>query len=162
MTDRDGHRHHDIVPSGQISDAVWEKQCLHGHKVLAAPYRELISKISGPFVQKITDSSSPQASFLDGKVLLVGDALAHFRPHIAFSTNQAAFDCLQLERYLNGEISMSEWESQVLRFGNLHWLRSIWWGDYFQRRALFALPSALWYWMAAATQAVRDSLGRRF
>ena len=156
MTDKDGHRHHDIVPAGQVRDDVWEKQCLHGHQVLAAPYRELLSKISSPFIQKITDSCSPRASFFDGKVLLVGDALAHFRPHIAFSTNQAAFDCLQMQLYLNGEIGISEWETRVLRFGNLHWLRSIWWGNYFQCGFFFALPSAVWYWTAVATQVVRD------
>lgn len=49
---------------------------------------------------------SRSAALFDSKVLLVGDALFLFRPNIAFSTYQAAFDCLELEKCLKGEIGM--------------------------------------------------------
>ena len=147
MTDQDGHEHNATV---SIRDDVWKKQCLHGNEVFTAPYREVTSKIAHPFVQKITDYSSPRAAFLDGKVLLVGDALTLFRPHIAFSTNQAAFDCLQTERYLKGEIELSAWETEVLQFGHLHWLRSVWWGESYQRGRFYSLPAAFRYWLAVA------------
>jgi hydroxymethylglutaryl-CoA reductase len=42
----------------------------------------------------------------DGKLLLVGDALAQFRPHVGSSTNQAALDALLLEKVLKGEMGL--------------------------------------------------------
>lgn len=147
MTDQHGHEH---KATASVRDEVWEKQRLHGYEIFTAPYKEILSKISRPFVQKISDHVSPRASFLDGKVLMIGDALTLFRPHIAFSTSQAAFDCLQVERFVTGKIGIAEWENEVLRFGHFHWLRSIWWGQYYQSGKLYSIPSAIRYWFAVA------------
>jgi 2-polyprenyl-6-methoxyphenol hydroxylase-like FAD-dependent oxidoreductase len=57
------------------------------------------------FVTAISDCISPQASFYDGKLFLVGDALALFRPHVAQSTNQSVLHCLLLEKLLQGGIN---------------------------------------------------------
>ena len=151
MTDQDGHEHNATV---SVREDVWEEQYIHGQEVFTAPYREIASKLSRPFVQKITDYSSPRAAFLEGKVLMVGDALTLFRPHIAFSTNQAAFDCFQTERYMIGKIDLSRWETEVLEFGYLHWLRSVWWGESYQHGSVYSLPCALRYWLAVARQSL--------
>lgn len=148
MTDKDGHRHRYIVPGGQIREEVWRRRCQLGNDVLAAPFKEVISKISTPFLQVITDFKSPRASFADGKVLLVGDALALMRPHTAFSTTHAAFHCLALERCIKGEIGVKEWENEVLNFANLHWRRSVWYGEYYQQHPTIAAISAFKYWAA--------------
>jgi len=50
------------------------------------------NKSKNPFVQAITDVSSPRPLYMNDKVVLVGDALAGFRPHTVASTSQAAFD----------------------------------------------------------------------
>ena len=54
---------------------------------------EIMNGIAQPFIQVIKDCHFLGVSFGEGKVLLVGDATIFFRPHIAFSTNQTAFDC---------------------------------------------------------------------
>ena len=127
-----------------------------GNKRLAPPHKEVLSNISSPFIQVITDFASPHAVFGEGKILLVGDALALLRPHTAFSATHAAYDCLMLERYMRSEITLAQWEKHVVRFGRMHWLRSIWYGDFYQRPLLLALVSAAWYWVTVIVYAILD------
>lgn len=97
--------------------SVWQTQLEHASSTLIAPMLELVQKTSNPAISVIHDYASPRAAFFDGKLLLVGDALALFRPHIAFSFNQAAKDCLLLEKVVKGEIDIKTWESQVTLYG---------------------------------------------
>jgi 2-polyprenyl-6-methoxyphenol hydroxylase-like FAD-dependent oxidoreductase len=69
---------------------------------LPPQFAELVNLTDHPFIQAITDVLSPQAVFYQGRVVLVGDALAGFRPHTAGSTSQAAFHALKLFEYLGG------------------------------------------------------------
>ncbi|CAG8974299.1 hypothetical protein HYALB_00011967 [Hymenoscyphus albidus] len=127
MTDIDGVQHQRTVPFGKVQPQVWQKQ-IQNHAInFAAPIKEVLSKIESPFVTAIADCISPQASFYDGKLFLVGDALALFRPHVAQSINQAALHCLLLERYLKGEITLSAYEEEVLSFAHttLLWSREV-------------------------------------
>ena len=124
MTDVDGHRHRSTVPPGKMRPEVWAKQQAHGRSVLAAPVKELVDKITSPFVTAISDFQAPQASFFDGRLLLVGDALSLFRPHIAQSTNQAATDCMFLRKVLQGEMNFPEWEKEVMQYAHLTRMRS--------------------------------------
>jgi 2-polyprenyl-6-methoxyphenol hydroxylase-like FAD-dependent oxidoreductase len=128
MTDIDGRMHRSTLPIGKMNPAVWEKQKILAAKSLPPPYVELITKTTQPFITLVTDIASPKASFFDGKLLLVGDALVPFRPHVACSTNQAALDALLLEKMLKGEIPLTEWERQALDYAELTRLRSITWG----------------------------------
>lgn len=145
MRDKNGHRHQYIVPAAQVRPDIWDQVLAKDH-LLAPPHREVLQKIKRPFVQSITDFTSPRAAFEDGKILLVGDALSLYRPHTASSTNQAAFNCLAMERLFRGEIDVNEWEREVLDFANLHCARSVWYGENYQRSFKQALPSALQYW----------------
>ena len=77
--------------------------------------------------------------------MLVGDAVALFRPNIAQSTNQAAFDCLMVEKVLNRELSPEEWERQVLAFARRERLRSITWGTYYLSSPFSYLTSEIRY-----------------
>ena len=131
LTDVNGHKHRYSMPSGMMRE-VWSKQTAVAEKMLPHPFLELIHKIRQPFVTVISDTMASKASFFDGKLLLVGDALTLFRPHNALSSNQAAFDCLQLKKALQGEITLSEWETRVLQYARLNRLRAISWGAYFQ------------------------------
>jgi hypothetical protein len=115
----------------------------------------VINKIKRPFVQVITDFASPKALLGEEKIMLVGDSLSLYRPHTASSANQAAFSCLALERYLKGEITSEQWEEQVLHFSRLHWLRSVWYGENYQRPLKEALPSAMAYWWMAFVDTAR-------
>lgn len=154
-TDTDGHRHHATVPRGKVRQEVWDKQRRQGAMLLPEPFKEVMEGVKQPFIQVIMDYHSPKASFCDGKVLLVGDALTLFRPHIAFSTNQAAFDCQNVEILLIGDIDAAEWEHRVIRFAYLHRLRSIWFGAWFQTPIYVSCFAAIRYWTAA----VKNYLG---
>lgn len=153
MTDAldDTHVHRHLVPSGHVREDIWAAQVRKAELTpLAEPFLEVVRAIRRPFIQVITDFCTDQAFFEDGRVLLVGDAVALYRPHTAFSCTQAAFQALNLERYVNGEITLERWNERVLRYGRLHWLQSVWWGDFYQRPMLLALPAMARYWMYSA------------
>jgi len=116
MTDVNGRRHAITLPVGTMNPDVWSKQKALASDVLPPQYAEVVRKTEQPFIQAITDVISPQNSFFGGKVLLVGDALAGFRPHTAASTGQAAFDALRLGEWFRGEIDKSTYDSRVLEF----------------------------------------------
>ncbi|CAF9927069.1 hypothetical protein IMSHALPRED_007113 [Imshaugia aleurites] len=73
-----------------------------------------------------------RASHLDGKVLLVGDALASFRPHAALSTNQAALNALLRGKVMKGEMALMDWQRTVLKYAHVSAARSRAIGTYFQ------------------------------
>ena len=118
MTDKDGNLHRFSLPAGGHMRAhVWEEQKKHADKVLPPQYRELIHNTENPFVQAITDLEPPKTcQYLEGKVVMVGDALSGFRPHTAASTSQAAFHALSLRRVFSGEIGWKAYEESVLEF----------------------------------------------
>lgn len=105
----DGYRHHNIVPAGHVREDIWNAQLMRAKMaLLPVAFYEVMSKIQRPFIQVITDFCSTKAAFEDGKVLLVGDAVSLFRPHIAFSGTQAAYHALRVEQYLDGKITLQE------------------------------------------------------
>jgi 2-polyprenyl-6-methoxyphenol hydroxylase-like FAD-dependent oxidoreductase len=116
MTGKDQSHHHITLPPDQMKDEVWAKQKQDAKDVLPPQFAELVDKTVHPFVQAITDNVSPNNEFYDGKLLLVGDSLAGFRPHTAASTSQAAFDASTLGEWLGGEISRDEYNSRVMKF----------------------------------------------
>lgn len=120
MTDIHGKLHQGTVPRALIRPEVWARQKAHGIATATACIAQLLERTKDPFVTKVFNVASPQAVFMNGKVLLVGDALAKARPHAALSTNQAAFDCLALEEVVSGRKTMKQWEKKVLAYG--HWL----------------------------------------
>ena len=76
MTDVDGERHHITMPPGKMRPAVWEKYKQVARDRMPPQFAEVICKTKYPFAQAITDVISPKQSFMEGKVLLIGDALA--------------------------------------------------------------------------------------
>ncbi|KAK4505572.1 hypothetical protein PRZ48_003535 [Zasmidium cellare] len=116
MTDINGRRHAITLPVDTMQPQVWEKQKAHAKEVLPPQYAEAVEKTKHPFIQAITDVISPTNRFYDGKILLVGDALAGFRPHTAASTGQAGFDAIMLDRLLRGQLSQDEYDAEVMGF----------------------------------------------
>lgn len=158
MTDVDGVRHHTQLPPGKVRPEVWEKQRSLANKLFATPYLEVLEKVESPFLHQITDYCSPKASFAGGKVLMVGDAATLLRPHIAFSTNQAAYHTMITERLVKGEITIQQWDYQVTAAAYLHWRRSVWFGEFFQRPLYVSIGSAVAYWGTAALARIRIGL----
>jgi hypothetical protein len=132
MTDCDNHRHRNTLPVGKMCEDVWHKQKLYATKVMNSPFLELINKTIQPFVSTVSDTSPDRASFFDNKLLLVGEALALIRPHLALSTNQSAMNCLYLEKALRKEMTISQWEQQVLRHAARSQAMTNAFGTYFQ------------------------------
>ncbi|TKA63901.1 hypothetical protein B0A55_10944 [Friedmanniomyces simplex] len=116
MMGNDGKRHAITLPVGGMKDSVWKRQQEYAAEVLPPQFAQAVQKTEQPFVQAITDVISSKNSFMDGKVLLVGDSLAGFRPHTAASTGQAAFDALTMGQWMSGEISREEYNQKVLEF----------------------------------------------
>lgn len=144
----DGHRHRFFVPKGHVRDSVWKARLLRTEELeLPEPFKEVASKIHEPFIQMISDYCPSRAAFEDGKVLIIGDALSQFRPHAALSVAQAAAHATAVEDYVSGKISLQDWETRVLRQSYLGWSLNVWWGNYYQKGPVRALPAALRYWV---------------
>lgn len=56
---------------------------------------------------------------MNGKVLLVGDAVAGLRPHVASGTSQAAIHALLLRKVFEDRLSLDEWEKRVLEWSGI-------------------------------------------
>lgn len=119
MTDKNGQRRHITMPPGMMPSAAWEKQKQIARDRLPPQFAEIVCKTKQPFVQAITDVITPTNEYMDGRVILVGDALAGFRPHTVASTSQACFDAMVLADYLGGKISHDDWKKQTLGFARL-------------------------------------------
>ena len=106
LTDCDGRKHRWTVPRGKLHPQVWQNLQEQAHRHLPPQFAELVCITPSPFVQAISDVLAPQATYCDGRVVLVGDALAGFRPHTAGATSQAAFHGLLLWEHMR---TWDEW-----------------------------------------------------
>lgn len=116
MTDKNGQRRHITMPPGMMSPDAWEKQKQIAMDRLPPQFAEIVCQTQQPFVQAVTDCLSRNNEYMDGKVILVGDALAGFRPHTVASTSQACFDAIILADYFAGKVTHDEWKKQTLGF----------------------------------------------
>ena len=148
MTDMDGVKHRFTLPtSGEMRPEVWERQKTHAQPSLPPQFAEIVAKTVMPFVQAIIDLPPPEkgmslSRLLNGKAILVGDALSGFRPHTAASTSQAAFHALQLEGAFTGKLSRDEYEATVLDFA----------GRWFQRGVMLGTRSQFGHHPLESTQ----------
>ena len=134
MTDASGHRHRFTLPMGSVQPSVRNQLIADASAILPFPFAELVSKTTNPFVQTVADIVSHRASFFDGKLILAGDALATFRPHVVASTNQAALHAFLLEKVMRGDMTMKERERECLEYARKTALMSIALGSWNQSR----------------------------
>lgn len=116
MADIHGKRHSITLPVGTMKPEVWTKQKNYAAEVLPPQFAEAVQKTQQPFIQAITDVVPSRNCFMDGKVLIVGDALSGFRPHTAASTSQAAYDALVMGEWMSGHIDREEYERRVMEY----------------------------------------------
>ena len=115
MTDTSGRVH--PWTNQHPSDTSIQDQRAYAKKVLPPQFAELVELTEKPFIQAIADVLSPQVVFYEGRVVLLGDAVAGFRPHTAASTSQAAFHALLLDKYLRTEtVDWKSYERDVKRY----------------------------------------------
>lgn len=124
LTDTNGHLHANTVPSGLVRAEIWKSHLAHMLPLIPGPFAELFTQTEQPFITKVNDALCSKATFFDGRVLLVGDALATFRPHFALATEQAARHCLGLARVWKGEITLQLWEREAVDHATKIWLGS--------------------------------------
>lgn len=116
LTDINGRTHSNTVASGLVRPEVWEKQLKSMVDQMARPFADLVSRTERPFVTKVNDALSEKASFYDGRVLLIGDALATFRPHFAMATEKAARQVLELGKVWEGGKTIEQWEREITAY----------------------------------------------
>ncbi|ORY16392.1 monooxygenase [Clohesyomyces aquaticus] len=103
MTDKYGKKHHITLPPGGVQEEVWQRQKKCAHEILPPQFAALVEKT-------------------EGRVVLLGDALANFRPHTAASTSQAATDAMTLAEAVGkmmeggGLKDLEERERHVVRY----------------------------------------------
>ena len=115
MTDCVMNQHRFSLPRGKMREQVWKRQKNLAQELLDPHSAELIQRTEQPFIQTITEALSRRASFFDGKLLLVGNALAMLRPLSGQDANQSPRSAVLLKQVLQGRISMQEWEQSCLR-----------------------------------------------
>lgn len=71
-------------------------------------FPEIACDTKQPFIQAITGVVPPRNFFFDGKLLLIGNAVAGFQPHTADSTSEAAFDAQKLHELIKGDIGLGQ------------------------------------------------------
>ncbi|KAI9814239.1 MAG: hypothetical protein M1827_003405 [Pycnora praestabilis] len=129
MTDEDGQRHHNTLPIWKMRKEIWYQQKDYAHKVLPPQFAEIVSNTQRPFIQAITDVLASRNTYFGRKVLLIGDAVAGFRPHTAASTSQAAFDAQLLGKAMGGKMSLEEWEEETMQFARHMQQKGVQMGD---------------------------------
>ncbi|KAI0201359.1 hypothetical protein F4808DRAFT_450301 [Astrocystis sublimbata] len=132
MTDVNGRRRAITMPPGKTSPLAWEKQRSLARERLPPQFAEIVCGTTKPFVQAVTDVLSPEHEYMDGRVVLIGDALAGFRPHTVASTSQAAFDAMVFADYVDGKVSREEWKRQTLGFARYVQKRGVEMGEHSQ------------------------------
>lgn len=84
--------------------------------ILPPQLSDVFNNIENPFVQAVTDSLTTQNVFMDGKVFLVGEAVACIRPHATAGTIQGALHALLLREVFRETPTMTleEWAKKSL------------------------------------------------
>ncbi|KAI0182402.1 monooxygenase [Xylaria flabelliformis] len=136
MTDCEGRRRTITMPPGMTDPNAWEKQRKLARGRLPPQFAEIVCGTKRPFVQAVTDVLSPEHEYWGGKVILIGDALAGFRPHTVASTSQAAFDAMIFADYIDGKVSREEWKRQTLGFARYIQKRGVDMGEHSQHMDL--------------------------
>ncbi|KAK3297437.1 uncharacterized protein B0H64DRAFT_423581 [Chaetomium fimeti] len=126
LTDVHNRTHSTTVPTGLVSPPLWRAHLADTVAQMPPHLAALVSATQpeAVFVTRVSDALCGRAVFCGGRVVLVGDALATFRPHFAVATEQAARHCLGLGRVWEGGLELERWEGEVTGYGRRMWMAS--------------------------------------
>ncbi len=119
LTDATGTLHAQGIPPPLLRDAHVAAMRRAAACVLCPQFNAVIEATAKPFIQPIWDVCAPR--FIDGRVLLIGDAACTARPHIGLGVSKAADDAARLADALAVPIAgraaaLRDWETGRLRF----------------------------------------------
>lgn len=117
LKDVNGKQHQYSLGIGKIQPSVKARQQEKAVQTLPKAHAELFTKIEAPFIQAVTDNLATKSVFMNGKVVLIGDALAGVRPHTTCGTTQAALHAFMLGQVFEGQMSVEEWGKKTMEFG---------------------------------------------
>ncbi|CZT09296.1 uncharacterized protein RAG0_14094 [Rhynchosporium agropyri] len=124
MTDTSGTLHRNTLPASSMNLTAWSKYKEIATSEMCAPFADVVQKASQPFITAVSDLACPRAVAMGGRLLIVGEALNLVRPHLALSTTASAKQALLLEKVFRGEMSIEQWERQVLYEGRISRLQT--------------------------------------
>lgn len=133
MTDTNGRKHSTTVPRGMMQPKIWRRVLEQKRATTVSnPYFiELFEKTEEPFISAIRDFPGSKGVFYDGKLFLLGDALAQCRPHAGGSTSQAAIQARGLVQIWEGTLTPEQWEKNCLESAAKAQAYSLGMGEFF-------------------------------
>ncbi len=116
MTDRDGVHRPGTMPPGLVQHRFVRALRADASALLAPQLAELVLACDAPFIQAIFDMTAHR--FRRGRTILIGDAAAALRPHVAAGTAKACADGWALRDFLSGagdlDGALAGWEAQQM------------------------------------------------
>ena len=116
MTDRHGVHRPATMPPGLVRERFVQALHADASAQLAPQLAELVRACDQPFIQAIFDMTADR--FRRGRAILIGDAAAALRPHVAAGTAKACADGWALRDFLAGadgnDEALAGWEAQQL------------------------------------------------
>ena len=116
MTDRDGVHRPGTVPPGFVHHGFVRTLHADASAQLAPQLAELVLTCDAPFIQAIFDMTAHR--FRRGRAILIGDAAAALRPHVAAGTAKACADGWALRDSLSGaedlDAALAGWEARQM------------------------------------------------
>ena len=159
LTDDNGYLHAQGIPPPLLRDEHVAAMRRDAARLLCPQFGAVVAATARPFIQPIWDVCAPR--FVDGRVLLIGDAACTARPHIGLGVSKAADDAARLAAALDEPASardaaLAEWEAGRLRFARAAMAQSRRLGSYIgasgdaSAAAHYRLPAQVMAQVAAA------------
>jgi len=119
LTDASGVHHAQGIPPPLLREVHVDALRRDAARLLCPQFACVVAATARPFIQPIWDVCAPR--FIDGRVILIGDAACTARPHIGLGVSKAADDAARLAAALDRdaparESALAEWEEERLRF----------------------------------------------
>lgn len=119
LTDADGTLHAQGIPPPLLRPAHVAAMRADAERLLCPQFLAVVRATPRPFIQPIWDLCAPR--FIEGRVLLIGDAACTARPHIGLGVSKAADDAARLAAAFAAPpaqraAALADWERARLRF----------------------------------------------
>jgi flavin-dependent dehydrogenase len=119
----------------------------------------LLGKIEEPFVSVIASITPKQATFFDGRLFFIGDALATIQPNTGSGTNNAAFAAMKVADVIQGKMKAAEFNEQMVYMGEEQKWRAKLFGPWYLDNWLVVLYYGIMYKLCPFKRSLKRLLG---